>query len=380
MIVVETRTSASPERNEHHPVFELTLPHLAVRDDHAKLGRELLELPGGFLDRLDAVVQEEALPATLLLPGQRGEDELFVVFADMRADRAAALRRRLDHGDVAEAGERHVQCPRDRRRAQCEHVDLEPQLAQELLLSHTETLLLVDDDEAEIFRNRIAGEDPVGADQHVDLALAELGQHPLDLGRLAEARDHLDAHREVAVALAERVPVLLGEDRRGDEHQHLFSTDGHRERGTQCDLRLAEADVTADEAVHRPRRLEIFLHGLDRARLVFGLAIGEVGLEPFHPFLIDVVGDTDPGLALGIELKQLAGHLTKVRARAVLEVVPGLAAELREGGRVGVRADVARHLADLLVGHIDAILAAEAEQQVVAGDAGDLPRLEAEEL
>ena len=46
--------------------------------------------------------------------------------------------------------------------------------------------------------------------------------------------------------------------------------------------------------------------------------------------------------------------------------------------RVG--ADVARDLADLLVRDVDAVVAAEAEQQVVAGDAGDLLRLEAEQL
>ena len=46
--------------------------------------------------------------------------------------------------------------------------------------------------------------------------------------------------------------------------------------------------------------------------------------------------------------------------------------------RVG--ADVARDLADLLVRDEDAVVAAEAEQQVVARDAGDLLRLEAEQL
>ena len=48
------------------------------------------------------------------------------------------------------------------------------------------------------------------------------------LGAAAEARDHLDAHREVAVALAERVPVLLGEDRRRAEHERLLAVDARR--------------------------------------------------------------------------------------------------------------------------------------------------------
>ena len=184
-----------------------------------------------------------------------------------------------------------MQRARDRRRGQREHVDLEPQLAQQLLLRDAEALLLVDDHEPEVLRDHVAREHAVRADQDVDLALAELGEHLLHLGRLAEARDHLDPHREVAVAVAERVPVLLREDRRRHEHQHLLAGDRDRERGAQRDLGLAEADVAADEPVHRARRLEVLLDRLDRARLVLGLAVGELGLEPLDPLLLDVVGD-----------------------------------------------------------------------------------------
>ena len=145
-------------------------------------------------------------------------------------------------------------------------------------------------------------------------------------------------------------------------------------------LRLAEPDIAADEPVHRARRLEVFLDRFDRAALILGLAVWEPGLELLDPFLIRVVRDPDARLALGVKLEQLAGHLTQMLSRADLEVLPGLAAELRERRGVRVRADVAGDLADLLVRHVDAVFAAESEQQVVAGDAGDLLRLESEQL
>src|SRR5581483_4845337 len=63
-----------------------------------------------------------------------------------------------------------------------------------------------------------------------------------------------------------------------------------------------------------------------------------------------------------------------------LEQLPRLAAELRERRRLRVGADVARHLAELLVRNVKAVVAAEREQEVVARDARDLLRLEAEEL
>jgi hypothetical protein len=92
--------------------------------------------------------------------------------------------------------------------------DLEAQRLEELLLRDAEPLLLVEDHEAELLRDHVAREDAVRADEHVDLACAEVGEDPLRVLRRNEARDHLDAHREVAVPLAERIEVLLGEDRR----------------------------------------------------------------------------------------------------------------------------------------------------------------------
>ena len=243
---------------------------------------------------------------------------------------------------------------------QREHVDLEPQLAQELLLRDAEALLLVDDRRARGPSGSTSREStrcvPIRTST---LPSREVGEHPLHVGRPAEARDHLDPHREVAVALAEGVPVLLREDRRRHEHQHLLAVDRDGERGAERDLGLAEADVAADEPVHRPRRLEVLLDRLDRARLVLGLAVRELGLEPLEPLVVDVVGDARPRLPLRVELQQLAGQLAQVLARARLEVVPGLAAELRERRRLRVGADVARDLADLLVRDVEAVVAAE---------------------
>ena len=174
--------------------------------------------------------------------------------------------------------------------------------------------------------------------------------------------------------------MLLGEHGRRHEHQHLLAADRDRERRAQRDLGLAEADVAADEPVHRMRRLEVLLDRLDRRALVLGLAVRELALELLDPLVLDVVGDARLRLALRVELQQLAGHLAEVRARARLQVVPRLAAELRERRRLRVGADVAADLADLLVRDVDAVVAAVGEQEVVARDAGDLLRLEAEQL
>ena len=362
-----------------HPLLELLLRHLPVRDEEAEPRAELLELLPDLVDRLDAVVEVEGLPAARVLALERGLDELLVELADRRAHRAAAGRRRLDDRDVAEPGERHVERARNRRRGQREDVDLEPQRAQELLLRHAEALLLVEHDEAKVLRDDVAREDAVRSDQDVHLALLELLQDARLVRARAEARHHLDAHREVAVALAEGVPVLLREDRRRAEHEGLAAVQRDGEGGSHCDLGLPEADVAAHEPIHRPPRLEVLLHGLDRLLLILGLPVRERALEPLEPVVREVErlpGRLSPAC---VQREELAGELAHGRASAALEVLPRLPAELGERRRLRVRSDVARDLRDLLVRNVEAVLAAEGEEEVVARDAGDVLRLEAEE-
>ena len=141
-----------------HPLLELLLLHLAVRDREAQLRAQRAQALGGLVDVLDAVVEEERLAAARVLALERLLDEVLVVLADVGLDRPAALRRRLDHRDVAQAGEAHLQRARDRRRAHADHVDLELELAQQLLLLDAEALLLVDDDQPEVLRAHVAAE------------------------------------------------------------------------------------------------------------------------------------------------------------------------------------------------------------------------------
>ena len=54
--------------------------------------------------------------------------------------------------------------------------------------------------------------------------------------------------------LAEAVKVLLGENRRRHEHGDLVAAIDRLERGPHGDFGLAEADVAAEQPVHRPRR------------------------------------------------------------------------------------------------------------------------------
>src|SRR3970040_1882514 len=72
--------------------------------------------------------------------------------------RRPVARRRLHERQVAQPGEREVQRARDRRRGEREHVGLELELLEPLLVSHAEPGLLVHDDEPEPRERHVAGE------------------------------------------------------------------------------------------------------------------------------------------------------------------------------------------------------------------------------
>ena len=231
----------------------------------------------------------------------------------------------------------------------------------------------------EVLRDHVAREQAVGADQHVDLALRERPQRLLDVAGLAHARDGLDLHREVAEAVAEGLQVLLHEQRRRRQHEHLPPGDRGQERRAHRDLGLAEADVAADQPVHRLLAGEILVDLVDRAQLILGLGVRERALEPLQPALLILVGGARARLAHGVQAQQLAGELVHRGPGARAQRVPGLAAELRERRRPRVGADVARELRQLVVRDEEPVLALELEVDVVARDAADGLRVEAEE-
>ena len=100
---------------------------------------------------LHAIVDEVDLPAALQFLLRWPTCISFSSHVrDHRLDRQAVFRRRLDHGHVAQAHQRHVQRARNRRRRHRQHVHFFLQLLQPLLVPHAEALLFVDDHQAEI--------------------------------------------------------------------------------------------------------------------------------------------------------------------------------------------------------------------------------------
>ena len=290
----------------HHDVLEHLFRHLPVCRLDPRLRHERLDVVAHAVDCVDAVVDEVDLAAALHLAPDGVRNNRIVVLDDVRLHGEALGRRRLDDAHVTRADKRHVQRARYRRRRERQDVDARRELADLVLLLDAEALLLVDDQETEVLPlDLVLVEDGVRANQDVHLAEAHLLDGLLLLFGCAEAADDIDDRREAVEARRERLVMLLREDRRRHEYSHLLAIHRRLVGRADGDLRLAEADVAAEQAVHGLLLLHIRLDLRDGAQLVFRLLIGKGILELALARVVRREGMTFGILALRVDLDEL---------------------------------------------------------------------------
>ena len=176
-------------------------------------------------------------------------------------------------------------------------------------MGHSEPLLLVDNQQAQVFKHHIFGENPVRSDENIHHALFQIFQGLFLLRRSAEPGHEIHPHRKILHALGECIVNLLGQNGGGHQVNHLTALLNLLERGPQGHLRLSVAHISADQAVHDFPALHIPLRGLDGFQLIFRLLIGEHFLKFPLPHRIRTALKAVGVLPGGVELHQIFGDL-----------------------------------------------------------------------
>jgi hypothetical protein len=199
----------------------------------------------------------------------------------------------------------------------------------------------------------------VRADQHVDLAFGRFLQRLRLFLRALEARDFGDARRplvrHLGEAVAEGLVVLFGQQRGRCEDGHLLAV-GHRDEGSaQRDLGLAEADVAAHQAVHRPAGGHVADHRVDCAHLVRCFLEAETFGEGVHVVLLEAEGVALACRALCVQRQQFGSRVAHLRGGALLGLFPLAGAELVQMHLVAWRTAVAADLVQLRHRHVQLV-------------------------
>ena len=264
-----------------HHVAELALGHLAVgRLDGNVLAQQVTETGGGGIDAVHPIVQVIHLSAPAQLPADGIRQKAPVVLQHIGLDALAVLGRLLDGAHVADAGHGHVQRPGNRRSREGQGVHLSGHLTQTLLVGDAEALLLVDDEQTQVFELHALAQQLMGADKQVHTAILHPFQHILDLLGGAEAGQHLHRDREGPKPGGGSGIVLLRQHGGGHQQRHLLAVQDALHGGAEGHLRLAVAHVAAEQPVHGHGFLHIGLDLPDGSQLIVGLRIVE-GLLKF---------------------------------------------------------------------------------------------------
>ena len=331
-----------------HHGLQLPLLHLAVPHQRAHAGAEFPEPGSHLFDRADPVVEQVDLPSPGPLPLDRVADDALVVGADHGLDGLAVGRRRLDHRHVARPHEREVEGAGNRRGGEGQHVDQPEAVLERLLVLHPEPLFLVDDDEPDVLEGHVGREKPVRPHHQVDRSVGQSLHHFPLLGGGAVTAQQLDLDGILAHPLTERPRMLLGQHRGGCEKDNLLPAHERLEGGPQRHLGLAEPDIAAEKAIHRPARLHVLLDLGDRAQLVRGLPVGKALLQLVLPRRVGPVGVTLTGLPLRLQTEKAAGVKEDRFLGGLAGLRPLVVAEGGEIGGVLSDADIAGNLPRLI--------------------------------
>ena len=151
----------------------------------------------------------------------------------------------------------------------------------------------------EVLEGHVLAQQPMRANDDIDLP----GDQALDrlavlLGR-AQTGKRAHADRIRCQALREHARVLLGEDLRRHEDRGLAPVRDDLEHGAQRHLGLPEADIAAEQAIHRSLARQVALDGARRDGLIGRVLVGEGGFELALPLAIRGQRSLVPGADAG---------------------------------------------------------------------------------
>ena len=235
---------------------------------------------------------------------------------------------------------------------------------------HTEALLLIDHNEAEIFKCHILGDDAVGSDNDIHTAFIETLDDFLLFVRSAVAAEEFDRHRILAHSFAEILKVLLREHCCRSDDGGLASTRDGFECRSNGDLGFSKSHIAADEAIHRARGFHVRFGFPDRLELVWRFGEEKRALEFLLPVGVGREGVSDRCFPFGLDSQHLGGVLVDALGGFFLRALPAPPSHLRKIWIFSSEANVAGDLPSLIERNIQSRLVCKLQHKHVTAAVG----------
>ena len=193
----------------HNP-FQLMLPHLAMGKCYHRIRHKSLYAAGHLINIRHAIVYIIYLAVPCQLTVDCLTHHLLIVFHHIGLDGHPVHRRFLQHTHIPYACQTHMKRPGNRRGCQGEYIYIFLQVLDLFLMGNAKPLLLVNNQQSQVLKLHILGQNPVGADYNVHHSLAQVLQRPFLPGRRTESAQHIHPHRKILHPLNECIVMLLG--------------------------------------------------------------------------------------------------------------------------------------------------------------------------
>ena len=116
--------------------------------------------------------------------------------------------------------------------------------------------------------------------------------------------------------------MLFAEQGGRAQHRHLLATGDGAEGGAQGDFRLAEADIAADQAIHRLAGTHVLDNCKNGLRLIVGFFKAETVSEGFVVVFLKIKGMALAGGTRGVQGKQFGGGIVRLFGGLALGLFP----------------------------------------------------------
>ena len=258
-----------------HHLLELFFAHLTMADEDSCRWHQLLEFIGNPFDVFYLIVQVINLTAAQQFPLNRFFNNAQFSHTDKRFNRQASGWGRRNDRQIPKPGHRQVQGSWDWCCGHCQYIDVGAHRFDTFFLTNAKAMLLIDDQQTQIFKTNLVLNEGVGANDDINLASCECRNHLIL--RLAgfKARDALDSDRPVRKAIAEGLQVLLCKEGRRHQDGNLLSALDREKSGAHGDFCFTETDIAADQSIGWLRVAKIRNNRLNGAHLVGGFLEGK---------------------------------------------------------------------------------------------------------